>query len=38
VLVGRGLAGRRDQIQLATKFGIDRSMGDNHRAFRGERD
>jgi aryl-alcohol dehydrogenase-like predicted oxidoreductase len=37
VLVGRGLAGRRDQIQLATKFGIDRSMGDNHRVFRGER-
>src|SRR5579875_2210970 len=37
VLVGRGIAGRRDQIQLATKFGIDRSMGDDHRVFRGER-
>ena len=37
VLVGRGIAGRRDQIQLATKFGIDRSMGDDRRVFRGER-
>jgi aryl-alcohol dehydrogenase-like predicted oxidoreductase len=37
VLVGRGIVGRRDQIQLATKFGIDRSMGDDHRVFRGER-
>jgi aryl-alcohol dehydrogenase-like predicted oxidoreductase len=37
VLVGRGIAGRRDQIQLATKFGIDRSMGDDQRVFRGER-
>ncbi len=37
VLVGRGIAGHRDEIQLATKFGIDRSMGDEHRVFRGER-
>src|SRR3954464_12593011 len=28
VLVGRGVAGRRDEVQLATKFGIDRSEGD----------
>jgi aryl-alcohol dehydrogenase-like predicted oxidoreductase len=37
VLVGRGIAGRRDQVQLATKFGIDRSMGDGGRVIRGER-
>ena len=37
VLVGRGIAGRRDQVQLATKFGIDRSMGDGRRVIRGER-
>ena len=37
VLVGRGLAGRRDDVQLATKFGIDRSMGDDRRVLRGER-
>jgi aryl-alcohol dehydrogenase-like predicted oxidoreductase len=37
VLVGRGIAGHRDEVQLATKFGIDRSMGDDHRVFRGER-
>ena len=28
VLVGRGIADRRDEVQLATKFGIDRSGGD----------
>src|ERR1700721_1840894 len=28
VLVGRGIAHRRDEVQLATKFGIDRSAGD----------
>jgi aryl-alcohol dehydrogenase-like predicted oxidoreductase len=28
VLVGRAITGRRDQVQLATKFGIDRSAGD----------
>ncbi len=36
VLVGRGIAGRRDEVQLATKFGIDRSAGDAHRVVRGE--
>ena len=36
VLVGRGIAGRRDEVQLATKFGIDRSAGDRHRIIRGE--
>ena len=35
VLVGRAIAGRRDEVQLATKFGIDRSAGDNHRRRRG---
>jgi aryl-alcohol dehydrogenase-like predicted oxidoreductase len=37
VLVGRGIAGRRDEVQLATKFGIDRSGGDAKRVIRGER-
>ncbi len=37
VLVGRGISGRRDEVQLATKFGIDRTMGDGQRALRGER-
>ena len=36
VLVGRAIAGRREQVQLATKFGIDRSGGDQARVFRGE--
>jgi aryl-alcohol dehydrogenase-like predicted oxidoreductase len=27
VLVGRAISGRRDQVQLATKVGIDRSTG-----------
>jgi aryl-alcohol dehydrogenase-like predicted oxidoreductase len=36
VLVGRAIAGRRDEVQLATKFGIDRSMGDGRRVRRGE--
>jgi aryl-alcohol dehydrogenase-like predicted oxidoreductase len=36
VLVGRGIVGRRDEVQLATKFGIDRSAGDAHRVVRGE--
>ena len=34
-LVGRAIAGRRDGVQLATKFGIDRSNGDGDRRFRG---
>ena len=37
VLVGRALHGRRDHVQLATKFGIDRSAGDGGRVMRGER-
>ena len=37
VLVGRALQGRRDEVQLATKFGIDRSAGDAARTVRGER-
>ena len=37
VLVGRGIVGRRDEVQLATKFGIDRTVGDNSRVIRGER-
>ena len=37
VLVGRGIAGRRDEVQLATKFGIDRSGGDEKLSIRGER-
>ncbi len=36
VLVGRAIAGRRDGVQLATKFGIDRSLGDGQRVLRGE--
>jgi aryl-alcohol dehydrogenase-like predicted oxidoreductase len=38
VLVGRGITGRRDEVQLATKFGIDRSAGETHRVLRGEAD
>jgi len=38
VLVGRGIAHRRDEVQLATKFGIDRTGGDAHRRVRGEHD
>src|SRR6266568_6759922 len=37
VLVGRGIAGRRDEVRLATKFGVDRSGGDAKRVVRGER-
>jgi aryl-alcohol dehydrogenase-like predicted oxidoreductase len=38
VLVGRAIAQRRGEVQLATKFGIDRSGGDgNDRVLRGER-
>jgi aryl-alcohol dehydrogenase-like predicted oxidoreductase len=37
VLVGRAIHGRRDEVQLATKFGIDRSGGDDKRVIRGER-
>jgi aryl-alcohol dehydrogenase-like predicted oxidoreductase len=38
VLVGRGIAHQREEVQLATKFGIDRSGGDAHRVVRGEHD
>jgi aryl-alcohol dehydrogenase-like predicted oxidoreductase len=38
VLVGRAIADRRDEVQLATKFGIDRSAGDAHRRVRGTHD
>jgi aryl-alcohol dehydrogenase-like predicted oxidoreductase len=38
VLVGRAISGRRDEVQLATKFGVDRSSGDHKRVMRGERD
>jgi aryl-alcohol dehydrogenase-like predicted oxidoreductase len=37
VLVGRAISGRRGEVQLATKFGIDRSGGDAKRVIRGER-
>jgi aryl-alcohol dehydrogenase-like predicted oxidoreductase len=37
VLVGRAIRDRRDSVQLATKFGIDRSGGDDRRTIRGER-
>ena len=37
VLVGRAIAHRRSQVQLATKFGIDRSGGDSDRRIRGAR-
>jgi aryl-alcohol dehydrogenase-like predicted oxidoreductase len=38
VLVGRAIAHRRAEVQLATKFGIDRSGGDAKRTVRGEHD
>lgn len=37
VLVGRAIHDRRDSVQLATKFGIDRTGGDDKRIIRGER-
>jgi aryl-alcohol dehydrogenase-like predicted oxidoreductase len=37
VLVGRGIHGNREQVQIATKFGIDRSGGDDAVRLRGER-
>jgi aryl-alcohol dehydrogenase-like predicted oxidoreductase len=37
VLVGRAIAHRRGEVQLATKFGIDRSGGDAARVIRGEK-
>ena len=38
VLVGRGIAGRRDEVQLATKFGIDARAGQANRTIRGAHD
>ena len=35
-LVGRAIRGRRDGVQLATKFGIIRRPGGDERAFRGD--
>jgi aryl-alcohol dehydrogenase-like predicted oxidoreductase len=35
VLVGRAIQGRREEVQLATKFGIDHTEGSDHRRFRG---
>jgi aryl-alcohol dehydrogenase-like predicted oxidoreductase len=35
VLVGRALHDRRESVQIATKFGIDRSGGDSERRVRG---
>jgi aryl-alcohol dehydrogenase-like predicted oxidoreductase len=36
VLVGRAAHDRRDTVQIATKFGIDRSLGRDHQWARGE--
>jgi aryl-alcohol dehydrogenase-like predicted oxidoreductase len=36
VLVGRAIRGRRDQVQLATKFGIDQTEGWGKRVTRGK--
>jgi aryl-alcohol dehydrogenase-like predicted oxidoreductase len=38
VLVGRAIAHRRDEVQLATKFGIDRTDGGGRRRYRGQHD
>lgn len=38
VLVGRAIAGHRDEVQLATKFGVDRSRGFSKAVFRGGAD
>ena len=36
VLVGRAIHDRRESVQLATKFGIDRTSGDGARQIRGD--
>ncbi|MET0703105.1 MAG: aldo/keto reductase [Mycobacterium sp.] len=36
VLLGRALAQRRDEAIVATKFGVDRSSGDDRRTVRGD--
>jgi aryl-alcohol dehydrogenase-like predicted oxidoreductase len=38
VLVARAIADRRDQVQLATKFGIDRDVESSKRAVHGKRE
>ncbi len=38
VLVGRAIAGRRDDVQLATKFGIDRDVESTKRTVHGKHD
>jgi aryl-alcohol dehydrogenase-like predicted oxidoreductase len=38
VLVGRAIHDRRDQVQLATKFGIDRDVESNKRRVHGRHD
>ncbi|MFG1609766.1 aldo/keto reductase [Actinoplanes sp. NPDC049265] len=38
VLLGRAIVGRRDEVVVATKFGVDRSAGDHRRWVRGEPD
>jgi aryl-alcohol dehydrogenase-like predicted oxidoreductase len=38
VLVGRAIHDRRDQVQLATKFGIDRDVESSKRTVHGKRD
>ncbi len=38
VLVGRAIAGRRDEVQLATKFGIDRDVESSKRTVHGKHD
>ncbi len=37
VLVGRAIHDRRDQVQLATKFGIDRDVSSDERQLHGKR-
>src|SRR5881392_1193416 len=37
VLVGRAIHDRRDQVQLATKFGIDRDVSSDERQVHGKR-
>ncbi len=36
VLLGRAIHDRREQVQIGTKFGIDRSAGDDARTLRGD--
>src|SRR5438309_4728184 len=37
VLVGRAIHDRRDEVQLATKFGIDRDVASDQRQVHGKR-